>query len=133
MNKRLQKLMARKEIYVVKHPDGDEELLLRGLTVKELSKFAEFAEKKDYTEALNYLLFVAFRENIPLLEESIENGMTDEQIHTFIASVDGKISLEIIRKIQDLSGLTVPEESKHLGTLDALKQKEQSEVSKIVS
>jgi hypothetical protein len=125
MNKRLKKLMARKETYILEHPDGNEELVLRGLTVKELSKFAEFAEAKDYTGALNYLLFITFRENTPTPENDPQEGMTDDDLNTFIKSVDGKISLELIKKIQELSGLVVPDEVKSVGNLDALKRKEQ--------
>jgi len=101
MTNKLDKLRAKSE---VRNFNGLE-LKLYGLTFKELCDFASFVDKKDVNGAFDFLLFSAIRKAFPTKDEDSENGMSDEEIKKEMEDIDGKTGMDIVKVIQEISGI----------------------------
>lgn len=103
---KLDRLMAKKEKLPLDLGNGETlELELSGLKFPQLAEFAKYADSKDYTAALNYLLFTALRSSMPTKEKDADNGYTDDELKSFIEGMDGAIAMKIVTEVQRLSGL----------------------------
>jgi len=107
MNK-LSRLRAKSE----EHDFGGLKLNIKSMTFPETSHFAELADNKKTAEALDYLLFVTLRKAMSTKEVDPVDGMTDDEIKEEVKLMDGKTALNIVKKVQEVSGLTDGTEEK---------------------
>jgi len=109
MKNKLAALMAKKDKVVIpaeKTRTGEIfELEIKGLSFKDLTKLAVFAENNQTEEAINYILFSTLRKTIPTKETDAEIGLSDDELQSLINDLDGSIASEIIKKVTELSGL----------------------------
>ena len=104
----LKGLIAKKEIVTIEGIDFE----LQSLTYPEIVEFAELTESKRNMEAYDMILFRTLRAGVPTKEEDPEEGADDEDIKQIMRNLDGFVSMQIIKKVSELSGLSNEEEVK---------------------
>jgi len=88
------------------------EIDVKSMTFPETTHFAELADEKKTGKALDYMLYVTLRKGIPTVEEDAENGMTDDELRAEINVMDGMAAMEIVKKVQEVSGISSGESEK---------------------
>jgi len=102
MNEKWRKLTVKSEPLKI---NDEIDIQLSGLRFKELGQLAEYQQRKDYSGALNYLLFCSLRKAIPSLEQNSTDGMNDADINELIDNLSAEVATKILEKVHELSGL----------------------------
>ena len=108
---RLKALKAKEDEFTI--PDTDIVLNLRGLTFNEMSEMVKYGGQKDNAGAARFLLFTALRRALPkegTMEGTEDIGASDKEINEMIDDWDSGVATAILTKVQELSGIRVPEE-----------------------
>jgi len=116
----LKKLQAKEEPYYIK--EVDLKLKLRSFTFDELSEFSRFSDNNDIKGSLKFTMFSVLRYNFPTLEEDKEEGFSDDDIRDVMKTLDGKIAMDMLKRVQVLSGLMADESKKETENQEAKKE-----------
>ena len=89
----------------------DVTLKIEGLAFPELAEFGQLVDEKKTVKALDYMLYVTLRKAVPTKEEDSKEGMDDESIRDEIKKMDGKVALQLIDCIKEVSNLPTEDDN----------------------
>ena len=81
---------------------------IKPLTFKEFTVAMDFYDEKKNREAMEYLLITTLRKDIPV---EGEDGLSDEELQKEVDELPPKVVIDMIKKIQDVNGLSGDDES----------------------
>lgn len=106
MNEKWRKLTVKTELVQI----SDElAVTLSGLSFKELGRLAGYQDRKDFEGAMSFILFTSLRKALP---HDGPDAASDEEIQNLIETFSGDVGAKIVQKVQELTGLSSPNEKK---------------------
>jgi len=104
----ISKLEAQSETITVNGQD----IKVSPLELPELMDFMKLADGKDIEKATTFLTYNVLRKNIPISNEETGEGMSNDELSTFIKTkLNSKALLKIVASIRKVSGLSEDEDT----------------------
>jgi len=108
MANRLKALYGNTEKMIV----GDITIIVKSLSLNDLIKIESFMQEKKNMEAMKEVLYIELRNSFPKPEQDPVNGFTNDEIRQEMENIDSKLTLEIFKKVMQLSGISLDDTEK---------------------